>query len=90
VLLRAHFPSGDLAPSAFNPDRLMTPEGSKQGQQFPFGAGARCGAAHTLTARLNAAACAAAGWRVLTDPTLTPFQKHTTGTAWVPAWRWQK
>ncbi|WIA16755.1 hypothetical protein OEZ85_013407 [Tetradesmus obliquus] len=32
---------GDMAPAAFNPDRMMTPEGAKPGQLMPFGGGAR-------------------------------------------------
>lgn len=32
---------GDLSPSAFNPERMLTPEGSKPGWQMPFGYGPR-------------------------------------------------
>lgn len=32
---------GDLHPEAFNPDRMMTEEGSKPGAQMPFGYGPR-------------------------------------------------
>ncbi|KAF6259721.1 cytochrome P450 [Scenedesmus sp. NREL 46B-D3] len=33
--------TGELDPAAFNPDRMMEPEGAKQGQLMPFGGGAR-------------------------------------------------
>lgn len=36
---------GELAPSAFVPERMMTPEGLKQGAQLPFGYGPRCAGA---------------------------------------------
>lgn len=32
----------DLHPSVFNPDRMMTEEGSRTGAQMPFGHGPRC------------------------------------------------
>jgi cytochrome P450 len=32
---------GELDPSAFNPERMLTPEGSKPGWQMPFGYGPR-------------------------------------------------
>ena len=32
---------GELSPSAFNPERMLTPEGSKPGWQMPFGYGPR-------------------------------------------------
>jgi hypothetical protein len=32
---------GELAPSVFNPGRMLTPEGQKQGWLMPFGAGPR-------------------------------------------------
>jgi cytochrome P450 len=32
---------GDLNPMVFNPERMMTPEGQKQGWQMPFGYGPR-------------------------------------------------
>eukprot|EP00879_Flechtneria_rotunda_P007705 GHRR01008078.1.p1 GENE.GHRR01008078.1~~GHRR01008078.1.p1 ORF type:complete len:426 (+),score=141.85 GHRR01008078.1:697-1974(+) len=33
--------TGDLHPAVFHPDRMMTPEGQKPGQQMPFGHGSR-------------------------------------------------
>jgi cytochrome P450 len=33
--------TGDMAPTAFNPDRFLTPEGRESGAQLVFGAGAR-------------------------------------------------
>lgn len=33
--------TGDVDPAVFNPDRMLTPEGAKQGTQMPFGHGPR-------------------------------------------------